>query len=246
MWFFAFGDTRQMATELMALVVNGTKATTASLQRDFTDAGAPVPCPGDLSVVLDGQDTPQCVLRTTEVAVKPLLVDVRFAGTRLMGIALANGGSTPIDGTSEGKRCGRALLLMIRLTRFSNVSRLSGHTRHATSLNGSYPPPACEQPSDLGRTNRGRSARRHVDLCALGSQDAPACGAVPIGSRAPTARPRDRCRPAGLRQRTPTCKVLAPQAGQRRNHFCAPRLQVPQQFAWKRRVAELPCDPGAV
>src|SRR4029450_1656367 len=105
---FAFGDTRQMATELVALVVNGTKAATASLQRDFTDVGA-------RSVSWGFLGGPRWAgyaamrLRTTEVAVKPLLRSM-FAslGTRLKGIALANGGSTPIDGTLEGKRCGGA------------------------------------------------------------------------------------------------------------------------------------------
>jgi uncharacterized protein YhfF len=77
---FAFGDTPEMASELVALVIDGTKAATASLKRDFTDAGEPVPCPGDFWVVLDGQGSPQCVLRTTEVQVKPLAaVDDRFA-----------------------------------------------------------------------------------------------------------------------------------------------------------------------
>jgi uncharacterized protein YhfF len=90
MWFLRSVILAKMATELVALVVNGTKAATASLQRDFTDAGAPVPCPGDFSMVLDRQGTPQCVLRTTEVAVKPLLRSMLASlGTRLKGIALA-------------------------------------------------------------------------------------------------------------------------------------------------------------
>src|SRR4029453_3825818 len=96
-------------------------------QRDFTDVGA-------RSVSWGFLGGPRWAgyaamrLRTTEVAVKPLLRSM-FAslGTRLKGIALANGGSTPIDGTLEGKRCGGALLLMIPLRRFSNVSRLSDH-----------------------------------------------------------------------------------------------------------------------
>jgi uncharacterized protein YhfF len=45
----AFGDTPQMATELAALVVAGTKRATASLKRDYADGRQPLPTIGDFA-----------------------------------------------------------------------------------------------------------------------------------------------------------------------------------------------------
>ena len=75
----AFGDGPAMATELAALVVEGTKRATASLLRDYADGKAP-PRVGDFAVVVDGSGKPCCIFRTTEVRIGPLMtVDERFA-----------------------------------------------------------------------------------------------------------------------------------------------------------------------
>jgi uncharacterized protein YhfF len=77
---FAFGDSAELADELSALVVHGPKRATAGLLSDFGPDGEPLPEAGVYSVVLDGRDRPVCVIRTTEVVVKPVgAVDAAFA-----------------------------------------------------------------------------------------------------------------------------------------------------------------------
>ena len=92
---FAFGDSAAMADELSGLVVSGPKRATAALLSDFGPGGEPLPEAGVHSVVLDGRGGPVCVIRTTEVVVKPLReVDAAFAwdegeGDRTLGDWLA-------------------------------------------------------------------------------------------------------------------------------------------------------------
>jgi uncharacterized protein YhfF len=77
---FAFGDSAELADELSALVVHGPKRATAGLLSDFGPDGEPLPEVGVHSVVLDGAGRPVCVIRTTEVVVKPVgEVDAAFA-----------------------------------------------------------------------------------------------------------------------------------------------------------------------
>jgi uncharacterized protein YhfF len=77
---FAFGDTPAMADELLALVLAGQKRATAALVMDFERAGDPLPEPGIHAVVLNGRGRPGCIIRTTEVTVRPFnQVDARFA-----------------------------------------------------------------------------------------------------------------------------------------------------------------------
>jgi len=75
-----FGDSPAMADELADLVINGPKRATAGLARDFGPGGEPMPAVGEHVVVIDGQGSPRCIWRTTDVAVKPLIeVDNAFA-----------------------------------------------------------------------------------------------------------------------------------------------------------------------
>jgi uncharacterized protein YhfF len=77
---FAFGDNEESADTLSELVVFGPKRATAYLPRDFEAFGQPLPKPGDFSVVVDGRNKPRCIIRTTQVEIKPLRdVDERFA-----------------------------------------------------------------------------------------------------------------------------------------------------------------------
>jgi len=77
---FAFGDSENLADELVALVINGAKRATASLPRDFEAMGEPLPRPGDLSVIIDGRKVPRCIIRVVRVEIKPMReVDARFA-----------------------------------------------------------------------------------------------------------------------------------------------------------------------
>lgn len=78
---YAFGDTAAMADELAGLVVTGPKRATAGLYRHFEPpAGEPMPKVGAFSVILGGAGQPLAVVRTTDVAVRPLdEVDAQFA-----------------------------------------------------------------------------------------------------------------------------------------------------------------------
>jgi uncharacterized protein YhfF len=77
---FAFGDSAAMADELAALVRHGRKRATAGLRLDYEHDGEPLPRSGEYSVVLDGRGAPVCVIRTTEVDVRPFTeVDAAFA-----------------------------------------------------------------------------------------------------------------------------------------------------------------------
>lgn len=77
---FAFGDSPEMADELLDLVLQGPKRATAGLLLEFEHDREPVPRQGTYSVVLDGRGKPGAVLRSTHVEVKPLReVDADFA-----------------------------------------------------------------------------------------------------------------------------------------------------------------------
>jgi uncharacterized protein YhfF len=71
----------QAATEIAALVVAGTKTTTASLLWVYEAEGKRPARPGDLSIVLDGYERPVCIIETTEVKIVPFdeMVDEQFA-----------------------------------------------------------------------------------------------------------------------------------------------------------------------
>ncbi|MGE0550725.1 MAG: ASCH domain-containing protein [Kofleriaceae bacterium] len=76
----AFGDSPELADELVDIVIHGPKRATAGLLRDFTEGGEPMPTVGGFVVALDGKGVPRCIWRTTEVAIKPLIeVDDSFA-----------------------------------------------------------------------------------------------------------------------------------------------------------------------
>ena len=75
-----FGDSEQMADELLALVLLGQKQATCALARWFDIIGARPPRAGDLSLILDGREKPGCVIRTTSVEIKPVhQADAQFA-----------------------------------------------------------------------------------------------------------------------------------------------------------------------
>jgi uncharacterized protein YhfF len=75
-----FGDSAELAEELLALVLDGPKRATAGSLAAFEREGAPLPSVGDHWVVTDGSGRPRAVLRTTDVRVGPLSsVDDAFA-----------------------------------------------------------------------------------------------------------------------------------------------------------------------
>jgi uncharacterized protein YhfF len=75
-----FGDSAEMADQLLGLVLDGRKRATAGLVRDFTAAGEALPEAGGHWVVVDGQGVPRCILRSVEIRLGPLQsVDSSFA-----------------------------------------------------------------------------------------------------------------------------------------------------------------------
>jgi uncharacterized protein YhfF len=77
---WGFGRGAEMADELGGLVASGIKQATASLLWEYEAEGSVLPKPGDLSIILDGNDEPLCLIETIEVLVKPFnQVDECFA-----------------------------------------------------------------------------------------------------------------------------------------------------------------------
>lgn len=60
---FAFGDSPEMADELLALVLSGKKTATVSVVLESDQK----PNVGDLSLVLDGSGNPACVIKTVHL-----------------------------------------------------------------------------------------------------------------------------------------------------------------------------------
>ncbi len=69
-----------MADELGELVQNGTKIATCSLLWEFEHDGDPLPQVGELSIILDGDDNPLCIIETVEIDLRAMnTVDEQFA-----------------------------------------------------------------------------------------------------------------------------------------------------------------------
>jgi uncharacterized protein YhfF len=75
-----FGDSQELADELIDLVIHGPKRATAAALADFHIGQVSTPEPGCLSIATDGRGNARAVLRTIEVRVGPLSsVDDAFA-----------------------------------------------------------------------------------------------------------------------------------------------------------------------
>ncbi len=75
-----FGDCADLADELAGQVVIGKKRATTRLRRDFTELGSRIPKPGDFSVIIDGKNSPRCIVQVLHVEIKALGdVDETFA-----------------------------------------------------------------------------------------------------------------------------------------------------------------------
>ena len=69
---WSFGDTPEMADELLELVLRGIKRATTSLHKAYEAEDEPLPVVGEESYVKDSQGCARCVLRTTHVKVLPM------------------------------------------------------------------------------------------------------------------------------------------------------------------------------
>jgi len=75
-----WGDSPEMADELGALIAAGTKTATCSAVWEWQAEDASWPDVGFLTIVLDGRDQPLCIVKTTEITLKPYsAVDAQFA-----------------------------------------------------------------------------------------------------------------------------------------------------------------------
>jgi uncharacterized protein YhfF len=63
----AFGTTPQMQTHLAELVATGVKRATTSVLAAYQAEGEPLPEPGELATVVDGDGQVVCTIRTTRV-----------------------------------------------------------------------------------------------------------------------------------------------------------------------------------
>ena len=72
---FAFGDGRELADELLDLVLRGVKTATCSTEDEPNTS-----TPGERWIVLDGRGTPRCMIESTEVTYRRYSeVDAAFA-----------------------------------------------------------------------------------------------------------------------------------------------------------------------
>ena len=75
-----FGDSPELADELLELVLHGPKRATAALVAEFADGSEELPRVGSHWIACDGRGVPRVVLRSVELRVGPVhTVDDRFA-----------------------------------------------------------------------------------------------------------------------------------------------------------------------
>lgn len=77
-WYF--GDSEELARELLQLVLDGKKTATCGLLWDMGAPESPMPIEGGFSVVTDFHGTPRVILQSTEVRTLPFgQIDAKFA-----------------------------------------------------------------------------------------------------------------------------------------------------------------------
>ena len=77
-WHFCNNETS--ANSLAKLVIAGTKTATASLLWSYEAEASPLPQVGDLSIITLWDETPVCIIQTTEVQILPFIkVPASFA-----------------------------------------------------------------------------------------------------------------------------------------------------------------------
>jgi len=75
-----FGDSAELADELLGFVLGGTKRATTALVAAFADESDPLPRIGSHWVACNGSGEPRVILRTIELRIGPLnSVDEQFA-----------------------------------------------------------------------------------------------------------------------------------------------------------------------
>lgn len=67
---WSFGNSPEMADDLVNLVLEGKKAATCSLLRVYHEFDETVPTVGRYSVILDGADLPKCIILLTDTFIR--------------------------------------------------------------------------------------------------------------------------------------------------------------------------------
>jgi uncharacterized protein YhfF len=76
----SWGDSPEMANDLGDLIARGIKTATCSALWEWEAEDKPIPREGLLTIVLDGQGSPLCIVETTEVTIRQYNeVDDEFA-----------------------------------------------------------------------------------------------------------------------------------------------------------------------
>jgi uncharacterized protein YhfF len=68
---FFFGASRESASSIAALVLDGTKTATGSLLWVYEAEGKPVPKSGDYNIVTDAEGEPLCIIQDVEIDIIP-------------------------------------------------------------------------------------------------------------------------------------------------------------------------------
>ena len=68
---WSFGNTSEMADELLQLVLEGKKRATTGLVWDYENDSEPLPTLDDFNIITDGVGAPRAILQSTEVRVLP-------------------------------------------------------------------------------------------------------------------------------------------------------------------------------
>jgi len=66
---WSFGDTLELADQLLELVLNGHKTATTGLHQEYVDGDEPLPQKGDLSIITDSAGQPRVLIRDVDVQV---------------------------------------------------------------------------------------------------------------------------------------------------------------------------------
>jgi uncharacterized protein YhfF len=75
-----FGDSPELADDLLTLVLSGVKTATCSSVWEWEAEGEEIPKVGMLSLILDGANNPKCIIETTEITIRKYNeVDEMFA-----------------------------------------------------------------------------------------------------------------------------------------------------------------------
>ncbi len=138
---WSFDEDPEQADRQLGQVLAGTRTGTSTALAELTHAGAPLPVPGDLSIITDAAGRPAALVRTTRVATVPFdRVDEEFAA------AEAEGDGTLAAWRTERERYWRRALAPLREAFTPDLPVV---TERFALL---YP-----RPSDRGRSERGPS-----------------------------------------------------------------------------------------